>query len=360
MEKRQKVTIKDVAARAGVSVGAAHLALAGKPGLKDTTRERILKAAEELQYQCNSVAASLKRGQTRIGAVLPAIGERNLFYYTPIWYGIRAYCESVKDFNLKLVEFPYKAEDSGAVPEEVTARISEEDKLSGLIVLGDIEPEARRVLRKLSNQGLPIVLVGGDVKGVGHICCVQAENYVLGRMMGEFLMRLMSGEGSILACAGELNTPANEQSIRGLEDYIREHDPERRIHKIYYGYRESDYDRLYYQLLEHLEGDSRIAGCCSVTARGSLQLGRALKAAGKAGTLPAIGSDLFPENIDNLKRDVFQSLMFKNPFLQGWKAAENLFQYIFHRQQPAEPMIMVKSEVVLQSAVSMYEKNENG
>lgn len=356
MEKKQNVTIKDVAARAGVSLGAAHLVLAGKPGLKDETRTRILRAAQELNYQCNAVASSLKRGETRIGAVLPATTESHLFYYAPIWEGIEAYCESVKDFNVKLVKFPYKAADSGAVSEEVAAQIQEEPHLSGLIVLGNIEPEAKKIFRKLSNQGLPIVLVGGDEKGAGRMCCVKAENYVLGRMMGELLTRLMPGEGSVLACAGEINTPANEQSIRGLEDYIREHTPERTVCKIHYGYLESDFERLYQQLLAHLNGNTQIAGCCSVTARGCIQLGRALKASQKAGKIPAIGSDLFPENIENLKQNVFQSLMFKNPFQQGWQAAESLFQYIFHRHLPQDPVILVKSEVILQSSVSMYEK----
>ncbi|MEV0739552.1 LacI family DNA-binding transcriptional regulator [Streptomyces sp. NPDC050549] len=54
-----RVTIKDVAARAGVSKGAVSLAFNHKPGLSDATRERILEAARELGWTPNLTARSL-------------------------------------------------------------------------------------------------------------------------------------------------------------------------------------------------------------------------------------------------------------------------------------------------------------
>ena len=37
----KRITIKDIAERAGVSIGSVHCALYGKPGVGDATRERI-------------------------------------------------------------------------------------------------------------------------------------------------------------------------------------------------------------------------------------------------------------------------------------------------------------------------------
>ncbi|MDX2523262.1 LacI family DNA-binding transcriptional regulator [Streptomyces europaeiscabiei] len=54
-----RVTIKDVAARAGVSKGAVSLAFNRKPGLADATRERIFAAARELGWAPNLAARSL-------------------------------------------------------------------------------------------------------------------------------------------------------------------------------------------------------------------------------------------------------------------------------------------------------------
>lgn len=139
----------------------------------------------------------------------------------------------------------------------------------------------------------------------------------------------------------------------GLNDYLEEHDANREIYALHYG---NDMDRLYRRLVERFEKDRGITGCCSVTARGSVQLARALVDTGLAGRIPAIGSDVFGENIENLKRGVFQNLMFKNPYQQGWLAAEYLFKHIFRNQPTGDTTIFVKSEVVFQSSISMYKE----
>ncbi|GAA4802818.1 LacI family DNA-binding transcriptional regulator [Streptomyces ziwulingensis] len=54
-----RVTIKDVAALAGVSKGAVSLAFNHKPGLSEPTRERIFRAARELGWAPNPTARTL-------------------------------------------------------------------------------------------------------------------------------------------------------------------------------------------------------------------------------------------------------------------------------------------------------------
>jgi DNA-binding LacI/PurR family transcriptional regulator len=54
-----RITIKDVAARAGVSKGAVSLAFNQKPGVSDATRRRIFEAAKELGWAPNLTARSL-------------------------------------------------------------------------------------------------------------------------------------------------------------------------------------------------------------------------------------------------------------------------------------------------------------
>ncbi|KDN81025.1 LacI family DNA-binding transcriptional regulator [Kitasatospora cheerisanensis] len=59
---QHRVTIRDVAARAGVSAGAVSLALNNRPGVSQETRRRITEAARELGWSPNLAARSLARG----------------------------------------------------------------------------------------------------------------------------------------------------------------------------------------------------------------------------------------------------------------------------------------------------------
>ncbi|GGZ15686.1 LacI family DNA-binding transcriptional regulator [Streptomyces nitrosporeus] len=71
MNAPARVTIKDVAARAGVSKGAVSLAFNRKPGVSESTRERIFEAARDLGWAPNQTARSLSsRRADIIGLVL--------------------------------------------------------------------------------------------------------------------------------------------------------------------------------------------------------------------------------------------------------------------------------------------------
>ncbi len=65
-----RVRLSEVALRAGVTTGAASLALNGKPGVSTETRERVRLAARELGYAPHQGARSLSQGRSGLwGAI---------------------------------------------------------------------------------------------------------------------------------------------------------------------------------------------------------------------------------------------------------------------------------------------------
>lgn len=65
-----RVTIRDVAARAGVSTATVSNVFSGNKPVNVELRERVLKAAEELAYQVDRAASQLRSGQARVAGVL--------------------------------------------------------------------------------------------------------------------------------------------------------------------------------------------------------------------------------------------------------------------------------------------------
>jgi LacI family transcriptional regulator len=61
---RRRWTIRDVAQRAGVSVGTASKALNGRGNLRAETRSRVLRVAENLGFEPNALARSLLAGRS--------------------------------------------------------------------------------------------------------------------------------------------------------------------------------------------------------------------------------------------------------------------------------------------------------
>lgn len=90
---RKRVTIADVAAKAGVDPGLVSKVLNNRPGfsIRETTRQRVHDAAHELDYRPSMAARSLRTSKTgAIGVLLPA-------FTNPIWSEILDAAESEAD-----------------------------------------------------------------------------------------------------------------------------------------------------------------------------------------------------------------------------------------------------------------------
>ena len=96
------VTIKDIAAAAGVSRGTVDRALHGRGDVSAEVRERVLRIAEELSYRPNRAAlglAALKKA-VRVGLLLPSEGNP---FFDEVIRGARAAQESLSDFGAAVV-----------------------------------------------------------------------------------------------------------------------------------------------------------------------------------------------------------------------------------------------------------------
>ncbi len=83
---RAKVTIKDVAAKAGVSISTVSRVVNGLDRVSDETRERVMATMEELQFQPDKIAVSMVKGKTNmIAVVVPEIVNS---FYSSVVHGV--------------------------------------------------------------------------------------------------------------------------------------------------------------------------------------------------------------------------------------------------------------------------------
>ena len=66
-----RVTISDIAERAGVSIGAVSFALNGRKGVSEETRARVLRVADELGWAPSTAARSLAEAKTETFGLVP-------------------------------------------------------------------------------------------------------------------------------------------------------------------------------------------------------------------------------------------------------------------------------------------------
>lgn len=150
-------TIRDVASRAGVSLGTVSRVLAGSSATSADARDRVSAAAAELGYVPNARAGSLRRAHTdTVGLLISDV--RNPFFAELAHAAER---EALRRGSVVLLANA----DEDAVQERTYVRAFSTQRVDGiLLVPQSAEPDH---LARVQAGGTPLVLVDRTVPGAG-------------------------------------------------------------------------------------------------------------------------------------------------------------------------------------------------
>lgn len=148
-ETPPRLTLQDIAARAGVSRSLASLALRGAPGVQPEKRARILKIAEELNYRPDPSARRLAGGATRtIGVLISDI-------LNPFSASVaRSIDEAARQKGFEVLLSIQGTPDSAA-EQAIEALIAQ--RIAGLVLIGT--PKSAALIERVGRR-LPVVYFG--------------------------------------------------------------------------------------------------------------------------------------------------------------------------------------------------------
>lgn len=174
------VTLVDVAVKAGVNKVTASIVLSGGSGntrVSDATRQRILKVAEELGYQPNAIARSLRRRKTDIiGFYMSGYLDTRDLFLSEISSGLHERCEH-HNRDL-LVHGRYR----GLSADKIFAQLLN-GKVDGL-VLHVHSDEA--LIGRLAASRLPVVAIANPVP---DLPCVGVDDAEGSRLLVDHLAK---------------------------------------------------------------------------------------------------------------------------------------------------------------------------
>ena len=352
------VTLREVAQRVGVSMVSVSRALSGKEGVSEATRKRILETAEEMGYTANLAASALKKKRATVAIILPEAQNAGAYYFNYMWKGCHEYIQENSIYPISFLEFPYALYRSNSEEEPLLAKLDEVyaqygSELDGLITVPATNSSAsRESLKRFVDRGIRVVLIDNDVGELNRLCCIAPNDENTGRLGAELMCSMIwQQSGTILIAAGKEDSPSHRMNTIGFTDYIRTHRPELNVMVINDSSPHPSADR-YYECMS----DPAIIAAYSVRARNTIPLCNAALRLEAKRKLLLVGSDLFDESADMLRRGVLKAIIYKNPYQKGYEAIKTLSEVLVKDKAPKAESITVPISVILRNNLMFFEE----
>ncbi len=149
-------TIKEVARRAGVSVGTVSNVLSNLPTVSPDLRRRVEKAIEQLQYRPNQVARSLKKQTTEtLGLVISDITNP---FFPAIVRGAEDEA-AAHGYMLSIFNTDDQPEKESRVLETLEGR-----RVDGILLVPALRRGENAVLKRLLRAATPVVCIDREIE----------------------------------------------------------------------------------------------------------------------------------------------------------------------------------------------------
>jgi len=208
----RKITIEDVAKRAGVTKGTVSAVINAKKWVKATTRDHILSVMKDLNFRPKGIARNLKNGvqEKSIGII---IKDLNYPFYTAIAAGVKEYANS-KGYYVLITS----SEDDHEHEKAFSHLFSVKD-IKGTIIAPIVEGTSEiEHLFRLKMINYPFVLLE-DIKGI-QANVVAIDNLRAIKKAVTYLIK--SGHKKIIHFAGPPSSSHTQERIEGFRHAFSE------------------------------------------------------------------------------------------------------------------------------------------
>jgi len=341
-----KVTLKMVAAEAGVSIGTVDRALNNRGGINMETRNRVLYVAEKLKYQPNKLAGPLARKKKlHIGIAYP---EFDRDFNAAIDKGVTDAADELQDYGVTVDKIRYELQSPEAAFEILsTIDYSQYDGLAFNSVGRAIE----EIINNIASSGKPVVTFNTDFPNSSRLLYIGSDLQQSGMLGGEMLAILIGYSGKV-AVLGDFTrlTPSIER-FSGFCEFIQANYPDIHIYPCAQSY--NDTEAMAKRLIELVELIPDISGVFCTGYTSTISAIDAFSMLNRS-DIQMIGYDVTPKTAQALRESHLKALIFQDPYKQGYTAVKMLSRHLLEGYIPDKPYLYIENRIILKSNLEIY------
>jgi LacI family transcriptional regulator len=217
-----RVTIKDVAIAAGVSVSTVNRVLGGSKTVRGDTVRLVMEAADRVGYYGVGVIRSQivsRRPRLRFGFLLH---QPNRIFYKLLGAALQAAAEAASSHEIES-QVVY-AEDLS--PQNISARLLElGDTCNAVGVVSAVHPLVTQAVETLTARNVPIFALISQLSAAGSVNYIGLDNWKVGRTSAWAFHNICKSPGKIGILVGNHRYRCQEMNESGFRSYFREFAP---------------------------------------------------------------------------------------------------------------------------------------
>ncbi|RYY14527.1 MAG: LacI family transcriptional regulator, partial [Cytophagaceae bacterium] len=217
---KNAVRIKDIAARANVSVGTVDRVLHNRGRVAEEVRQKVLRMMKELDYEPNLLARTLGSNRTyRLAAIQPD-HTRDPYWQAP-WEGLEKAARELQPYGVQLTVYSYELAEVNSFREQAEAATCSQP--DGILIAPLFYRESLAFFERWQQQRIPYVLFNSYIAEVPALSYVGQDSYQSGFLAGKLAQVGQPGPGTyVVAHVAEdiANAVHISQKERGFRDYF--------------------------------------------------------------------------------------------------------------------------------------------
>lgn len=338
-----RVTMKEIAERAGVHQATVDKVVHNRVGVSDEVRAKVQAIIDELGYKPNPTGRVLQRQgkKYRIYAILVDV-DALPYLKNGIEQGLKEWA----GFDIEVTHAVTGFQEAKRQSEYIDKAVL--DKADG-IILSPINADCvRRAIDRAADVGIPVITTDSDIDGSRRTCCVSIDSAKASRIAGRLIGQFLNGQGKIAIISSAIETENNNYYVRmreqGFTDFIRREYPEIEIVSCIESF--EDPQITYRKTTELLKEQPELRGLY-ITCGGVAQVGRALIESGRADSIRVLCYEDYPEIVELIRQGVVDWTLGGEKAAQGSLPVKLIMDQLVFGRKPATDRIFTDTRILI-------------
>jgi len=320
---KNRITIKEIADMAGVSIGTVDRVLHNRGRVAATTKEKILQIAKNGSYASNPFARNLKLAKTySIAALLPI----DQYYFQMIWKGIVEGIEDYQSLGFSLKDFSVDEMQKKSISPSIMLQQLLKSNPDALVLAPHFLSVAKNMEVLLREVNIPLVFIDTVVPDIAYLTEISQDPYQSGLVSGKLLEPGFSKAIELFLVTfdeGDLLNSSVRARIKGLRNYFEVN----QISGVNFHDINLQAEDLSLSDFKHILGSHQAPIHLFIPSSKSFMLHETLKSLKSIRPLKSVGFDLLPANQLMLQDGTLDFIVQQRPKFQGKMAVDALYKH---------------------------------